>query len=342
MGTVQYTLVKNDEGTSFISVYVPGRPALVADSSHPQWDEILKKAKAGDAKVADLFDAAKAAADRFEHITERVATRNGRLYFDGDEMNTSLSTQVVRFLKEGVEDWKPLVAFFERVQDNPEPHSREALYNWLEQEDLTITTDGMIVGYKSVHSTGKDTFRSVFAGPGVVNGVAFDGRNGVPQAVGDVVEMPRGQVRHNPNAACSVGLHVGTHNYANGFTGNTILEVIVNPRDVVSVPSDSRAGKMRVCRYRVTGTLTKKHAQALVAKRRVKGGKKTSAKSVILGVLKRRKKQGLDAATIAEKTGLRLQTARTTISRLQKDGEIKAAGSKKGAKGAEVNLYVAA
>jgi hypothetical protein len=47
---------------------------------------------------------------------------------------------------------------------------------------------------------------------------------------------------------CSVGLHVGTYDYASNFTLN-VLEVHVNPRDVVSVPTDSNWAKVRCCRY---------------------------------------------------------------------------------------------
>jgi len=335
MTDVQYTLVGNEEGGRFISVFVPGRAPLVADETHPSFDEILAGAQGGDAAVIELFDAAVSAANRFERITERVSVSNGRLFFDGDELNNSLSTQVVRFLKTGVADWKPLVSFFENVQENVNEHSRTMLYDWLAAEEFTITDDGMIVGYKGVYRKDGGGFESTSSGQATVNGVVHTGR--IPQEIGDVVEMPRSSVAHNPAASCSTGLHVGTSDYANGF-GDTLLEVIINPRDVVSVPSDAGGQKMRVCRYRVSQIIKRKVAAPVVT--REKKGKTATAAAAILKVLGRRKKQGLDAAAIADKAGLKLQTARTTLSRLQKDGLIKVAGVEKGTKGAEVNLYL--
>jgi hypothetical protein len=68
-----------------------------------------------------------------------------------------------------------------------------------------------------------------------------------------VIETERRQVDDNTHAECSYGLHVGSHQYASGFRGanGRLLIVKVNPRDVVSVPSDGAAQKIRTCRYEV-------------------------------------------------------------------------------------------
>jgi hypothetical protein len=44
-----------------------------------------------------------------------------------------------------------------------------------------------------------------------------------------------------------------------------VLEVHVNPRDVVSIPDDHQDAKMRVCRYVVIGEVTAEHTKPLVA-----------------------------------------------------------------------------
>jgi hypothetical protein len=67
--------------------------------------------------------------------------------------------------------------------------------------------------------------------------------------------MPRDQVQFDPGVGCHTGLHVGTFEYAAGFAQGALLEVVVNPRDVVSVPTDCGAQKMRTCRYTVVGLL---------------------------------------------------------------------------------------
>jgi hypothetical protein len=258
MTNLQFSLVGND-GEQFITVFTPGRKPMVAHSSHPSFSAIVEGAQAGDESVIDLFDAAETADRKFRRLSERVTARNGRLYLDGEEVNHALSDQVVRFLSEGVDDWKPLVAFYENVQANPNEHSREQLYRWLHTHDFTITTDGMIVGYKGV---GGDLL-SKHSGKAIVDGEEVSGR--IPNKVGSVIEMPRSEVHHNPSVGCSTGLHVGTYDYAQGYAhGGAMLECHVNPRDVVSVPTDSGDAKVRCCRYVVVNVIDAPYSSAVV------------------------------------------------------------------------------
>ena len=250
---IQYTLIGNEDGESNIVVFVSGSAPQVAHSSHPNFEAILAGAMDGDESVVELFDVAATVGAKFERLSERVTTQHGRLYLDGEEVNNALTTQVLRFLEEGVEDWKPLVRFFENVQANHNPHSREQLYAWLAAKDFTITPDGLIVGYKGVRSDGNGSYESIHSGRAIVNGEVFNGN--IPNGIGAVVEMPRGEVQFDPSVGCHTGLHVGTYEYANSFAQGTLLEVHVNPRDVVSVPTDSDAAKMRTCRYKVVATI---------------------------------------------------------------------------------------
>jgi hypothetical protein len=259
---MQYSLVGTDDGSN-ITVFVSGRTPLVAHSSHPNFEKILEGALAGDESVSDLFDVALTAATRFERLTERVTTSNGRLYLDGVEVNNALSAQVVRFIGEGVEDWKPLVNFFENVQANQNEHSREQLYSWLNDRQFTITPEGNIVGYKGVQKKlDSDELVSINSGSAIVDGEVHSGY--IPNQIGSVIEMPRDQVAHDPGTGCSTGLHVGTYEYANSFARGALLEVHVNPRDVVSVPTDCNFQKMRVCRYRVVGVIDAPHTVPVV------------------------------------------------------------------------------
>jgi hypothetical protein len=259
--TLQYTLVGNEEGDQYLSVFVPGQKPQVADSTHPNFGSILEGVLAGDESVVSLFDVAATAGEKFQRLSERVTTANGRLYLDGEEVSNALAGQVVRFLGEGVDDWKPLVNFFENVQANPNEHSREQLYRWLEAKDFTITPDGWIVGYKSVQSDGNGGFNSISSGKAIVNGEVKTGR--IPNPLGAVIEMPRSEVQHDPAVGCHTGLHVGTYDYAKTFSGDTMLEVWVNPRDVVSVPTECDAAKMRTCRYTVVDTIDKPYNSAV-------------------------------------------------------------------------------
>lgn len=148
-------------------------------------------------------------------------------------------------------DLAPLGAFLRRLERNPSAASRSQLFGWLKSGGFTLTTDGLIVGYKSVRADG----RSAHAGREPVTVQAQDGSvetvvGHVPYPVGATVWMARDLVNEDRNSACSVGLHVGTFGYAQSFS-EQMLVVLVDPADVVSVPTDSRAQKMRVCRLYV-------------------------------------------------------------------------------------------
>jgi hypothetical protein len=250
----------SDESTIF--VYVAGESKVrVAHSTHPYFGQILQGAIDGDESIVDLFDLAEAAASKFEPLSERVSVSNGKLYLDGEQIAGPLVEQVLRFIENGQDDWKPLVAFFEIVQSNPNEHSRTQLYAWLAGEQFTITQDGLIVGYKGVKKSAEG-FESISHGKAIVNGTVYQGA--IPNPLGAVVTMPRSDVAHDPATACHTGLHVGTFGYANGFAQGALLEVLVNPRDVVSVPTDCAAAKMRVCRYVVRGIIDAPHTVPVV------------------------------------------------------------------------------
>lgn len=244
--SVQYNLVGRD-GENTLTVFVPGVEPLVAHETHPAFDLILSAARAGDESVADLFDLSSVVGRQFSPLSDRVSVSGGRVYLDGEPLHNSLTEQVLRFLEEGVNDWMPLVAFFENVQSNPNEHSREQLFNWLSKRAFTITFDGMIVGYKGVRKDARGQIVSIHQGSATVNGVEYRGH--IPNPLGATVEMPRGEVQWDPAVGCHTGLHVGTYEYAEGFAQGTLLEVFVNPRDVVSVPTDCDWAKVRCCRY---------------------------------------------------------------------------------------------
>lgn len=254
MSKPQYTLVNTGE-QKYVTVYVEGREPLSADDSHPYFKEILDCLYHDDcgSAVLDLFDLAETASKKFQQLSERVSVKDGQVFFDGDRQDDTITDQIVRFIDEGRDDWLPLVRFMENVAANLTDHSREQLYDWLRVNNLTITDDGLIIGYKGVARSDRDgySYESLSSGTATVDGKTYKGSR-IPQDIGSVVEMPRSSVQHDPGAACSTGLHVGTKGYAQAYAnGGALLEVHVNPRDVVSVPTDADGNKVRVCRYLV-------------------------------------------------------------------------------------------
>lgn len=264
MSQVNYNLLTQD-GLSFLTVYPPNATPLVASSeSHANFDELVRAVLANDESVYDKFDVQRAVQAAFDRVSERVSVRDGKVYFDGDEVNNTLTDKILRFYENAEEDYEPLVLFMEKLSQNPEENSREQLFRFLDHYDVPLTEDGDIVFYKAVKSDGNGGWTSMHAGPAIVDGVEVNGY--VPNAVGSVVEIGRSLVDSDPNVACNTGLHAGTYEYASQFgRGHThaIMTVRVNPRDVVSVPHDYTSQKVRVCRYEVLDIVQDKYEDSV-------------------------------------------------------------------------------
>lgn len=128
-------------------------------------------------------------------------------------------------------DWKHYKKFWENCLNNPNPKSVNLLFEFLEKYNFTITEDGCFLAYKGVREDYKD-----------VHSGTFD------NSPGQVVEMDRNEVVFDPEETCSRGLHCGALQYARNW-GPLVVLVKVNPIDVVSVPVDHDAQKIRVCKY---------------------------------------------------------------------------------------------
>lgn len=164
---------------------------------------------------------------------------------DGKEVPGAISTKLIQFLDNGV-DIEPIVKFWDNLRRNPQLRSREELYNFLEKNKIPLTEDGCFICYKAVREDFKDCHSGTFLNrPGLV------------------VSIPWEKVDPNCNNICSYGLHVAAFPYADGFKPKDghLLEVKVNPRHVVSVPTDSNAQKVRVCQYLVMHEVGKQGEQ---------------------------------------------------------------------------------
>jgi hypothetical protein len=241
----------NDNGAESVSLVGDGISTVVS-GSHPKFGQLRDYltatrddgAEPDPARLRELTDLAAQVAVTLGRLTERVSFDGANLRFDGDRVDNSLSRHIVRMIKDGDEQYGRWVRFMENLAENPSLLSRLHLFTWLARRDFALTPEGHLLGYKGVGSDGL----SVSSGTASVDGTTHRGR--IPNPVGAVVEMPRLRVNPDRRNACSVGLHVGTFEYAAGF-GQRLLLVSVNPRDVVSVPRDCGFQKMRVCRYTV-------------------------------------------------------------------------------------------
>ena len=138
---------------------------------------------------------------------------------------------------------------------NPSSNSIEELYTFLGYRSLPITPDGKVLGYKGVqenfYSTTGNADTVVVQGTTNENHQIFNG-------VGETIEVQRRCVDDNKDNHCSHGLHIGSFDYAEGWSGcdGKLLLVEFDPQDAVSVPTDCSFQKLRVSKYKVVADLT--------------------------------------------------------------------------------------
>lgn len=265
---MKYTLFGNGETKNIVVVDdrdLSNIQMLAATDQHPAWDRIIQGVMSEDANVYKLFDVGAVAAEAFKRLSDRVTISGGNVYFDNEKVNGALEEQISRFVEAGTEeDWLPLIKFYEKVMTNLNQHTREQLYRWLNQQQITITEDGDFIAYKGVKprkATDDFEWESISGGRAIVNGTVYSGN--IPNDVGAIVEMPRGEVQHDPSVGCHTGLHAGTWAYAKDFSKGAVLRVAINPRDVVSVPTDCNDAKLRTCRYTVLEVTDKENLETV-------------------------------------------------------------------------------
>jgi len=169
-----------------------------------------------------------------KHSKGKIKVVNGQAVIGKDKVSGQLSNRLLAMSKAGL-DYAPLINFWKNLKKNPSKQSISELYSFLEHNHVPITPDGCFIAYKSVTSEFTDYQTRTF-----------------DNTPGKTVSMPRNEVDSNRNITCSHGLHVAAFNYAWGFgSGSVILDVKVNPMDVVSVPADHNEQKIRVCKYKV-------------------------------------------------------------------------------------------
>lgn len=250
---MQFSIISNGEQET-IAVVVDGTLfTCTNDPTDPRnYNEIKRRVLENDESVVDLFDMTATANNSFQRLSNRIVVENGVVKFDGDAMNAEVSRLVGNFIREG-NDLTPIINFLDLLMQNPNEHSREHLFRWTTDNGVgsprfVIDEDGYIIAYKGLTSKNGENV-SVHSGTAYVDDVKHKGQ--IPNPLGSTITMPRSEVTFDPANGCSFGLHVGTWSYASSFGDSITIKVRVNPRDVVSVPSDCDDQKMRVCAYTV-------------------------------------------------------------------------------------------
>jgi len=187
-------------------------------------------------ELLEIVDVEKAVANFSDGLVE---IKNGQVLYENEIVHGSISNRILEFMSKGL-PFYPLVNFLHNLMENPSMQSQKELYDFLEHEHLPITEDGYFLAYKAVRNDFMDKYRGVF-----------------DNSVGKICKMQRAKVDDDRARGCSDGLHAGALNYVAGYgsleSGDKIVIVKINPKDVVSVPSDCNCEKLRTCQYEVVG-----------------------------------------------------------------------------------------
>lgn len=223
-----------------ITVNYNGITNIIARDSKLSEDLIAAIKEGRMEEIPELVSHAK----RIEKMSEgEFVVEEGKIFIRDWEVPTVLGNKIVKFSEEGL-PFKPLVKFAEKLRLNPSFRAVSELFQFLEKNDHPITENGNFIAYKRV----KADFKDIYSG-------TFD------NSPGNILEMPRNQVDEDPNITCSNGYHVASWHYAHtqfaSYDSKTdiMLEVEVNPMDVVAVPVDYDNSKIRVSRYKVLGVI---------------------------------------------------------------------------------------
>lgn len=215
-----------------VTVIMPdGRPRSVLRSDTEKFDKVMDALRAGNwAEIPSLIDLA----TNIQKNSSGVFTvKNDCVYINDLKLPEALSNKIIAFSKENL-PIEPLLLFWDNLQKNPSFRSVNQLYSFLERNNHAITPDGCFIAYKKVRENYTDSHTGTF-----------------DNSIGATVSMPRNQVNEDPEQTCSCGLHVANFSYASTFGGVRLIVVKVNPANVVAVPVDYNASKMRVCEYTV-------------------------------------------------------------------------------------------
>jgi hypothetical protein len=236
-------------GNGNITVQYNGNVSVV-EKSHKNYDAIKAALKGKEYdKLDSLINVSKPVAEHIEKChgnKGRVAIEGGVVTFLGQPVHNVVTERMLQFVEEQF-DITPLTNFLDKLMDNPSKKSLDNLYRFLEYNSNPILEDGCFLAYKRV----RDDYMDFHAGK-------FD------NSVGNVVEMPRNAVEDDPTVTCAPGLHVAALSYARDqyHSGCGRLVVVkVDPKDVVSVPTDYNNTKMRVCKYEVVEEFEKEYHQ---------------------------------------------------------------------------------
>lgn len=236
--------------------------SIVVKKGTAKYKKVMQLLKEDDneQKIADYLFPAK----QIANYTKNQYKVEGEEIVDSKtstKLHPVLAKKLVEFVR-GSYSYRAFQKFCDNLTKNPNKESVDSLYHFLEANHFPITADGCFLAYKRVNKK---------------NGKLVDFWTGsLDNSVGSIVAMDRSRCNSSRSKTCSSGLHVAAFEYAKDFyqgSAGILVEVKVNPKDVVAVPYDYHNQKMRVCRYEVLREGTKEVSKSYLNAKYVAGKK---------------------------------------------------------------------
>lgn len=233
----QASMIMTSDGLAFVIDNVP----YSCTKSHMNYEQIVAKAKAGAfddiPSLISMRVAVQSAVAEDETTYGRVEVHDDYVTYDGERVGGDIANRILQMTRQGFKI-SNLLKFMNNLYQNPSRTAVIELYGFLEKSKLPITDDGHFLAYKRV----RDDYLSV-----------HDGQT--DNSVGTRLFMPRNAVDDNRDNTCSYGFHFCSYDYLKHFSGARTVILKINPKDVVTIPSDYNDAKGRANEYVIFGEL---------------------------------------------------------------------------------------
>lgn len=230
-----------DDGNS-ITVFFKSGESAVWRADNPNYEVVKDLAiKSEWIAIETLHNTSKAVLEGNIEISEdgiTAKTTDVTIKIKLDEENKFV--KFVKLLKQkGVVDKRieEITPFLKKLVDNPFIDAVEEVYDFCNAGDFEITKNGNIIAYKNV----REDLGSIYD----------DGKT--KHVIGEYTEVE--DFDTDRHSVCSKGLHFCSRDYLTSYTGPRTIAVEIDPRDIVSIPTDYSYQKGRCRKYKTLGIL---------------------------------------------------------------------------------------
>ena len=255
--TIEYNFIVSNDSISITENEVDSDGDTVATEQHSitrgdsRFDHVydmILRSRGSQETLAEAFVMinTKRYVESVTHGRVRVEPDTGRAFYvntQGREVDFpgDLKDRLVDSVRSASDDLNNLLAFADKLQENPSYKAVQGLYRFLKAKNIEIVAGGYVECWKTIRGDYTDCYTGTF-----------------DNSVGATVKVDRNEVDEDPDRTCSRGLHVCAHSYLvdGPIRGERVIKCLVHPADFVAVPKDYNDAKARVCKYLVASEVT--------------------------------------------------------------------------------------